>query len=390
MYIQYFIYFCNMIELAKHIETLLLENDCVIVPGLGGFVAHYVPAQYVEEEKLFLPPVRLIGFNAKLQMNDGLLVQSYMGVYGTTFSDASKLVEHSVGEIFTQLHENGVVELNNVGKLSYSMEGDYSFTPYDNKIATPLLYGLSSFEMESLTTLRQRREEKQTRRSTSMLPKETKEIRFEIPINYTHLLNAAAMVAVIVFSFLISTPIQNTEVVRGNYAQMLPGELFEQIEKHSLAATPVSVSLQQTTQQQPSATGKRTTAPVTVKEVKVKKEVSTTNVMTTSKAESSTVAATKVSTTFQPKATTPKQASHVAQNVVKRYHIIVASLPSERAAQAEASSLISEGHSEAKVLVCGDKMRVSIASFASNDEASKAVTQLRQQAKYQGAWVFKK
>ena len=29
-----------MIELAKHIEVLLLENDCVIVPGLGGFIAH--------------------------------------------------------------------------------------------------------------------------------------------------------------------------------------------------------------------------------------------------------------------------------------------------------------------------------------------------------------
>ena len=28
-----------MIELAQHIETLLLENDCVIVPGFGGFVA---------------------------------------------------------------------------------------------------------------------------------------------------------------------------------------------------------------------------------------------------------------------------------------------------------------------------------------------------------------
>ena len=30
-----------MIELARHIEILLLENDCVIVPELGGFIAHY-------------------------------------------------------------------------------------------------------------------------------------------------------------------------------------------------------------------------------------------------------------------------------------------------------------------------------------------------------------
>ena len=39
-------YFCNMIELSKHIEVLLLENDCVIVPGLGGFIAHKRQAAY--------------------------------------------------------------------------------------------------------------------------------------------------------------------------------------------------------------------------------------------------------------------------------------------------------------------------------------------------------
>ena len=39
-----------MIELAQHIEVLLLESDCVIVPGFGGFVAHYAPATHIKEE----------------------------------------------------------------------------------------------------------------------------------------------------------------------------------------------------------------------------------------------------------------------------------------------------------------------------------------------------
>ena len=56
-----------MIELAQHIEVLLLENDCVIVPGLGGFVAHYTPAMRVAEENVFLPPTRIIGFNPQLK-----------------------------------------------------------------------------------------------------------------------------------------------------------------------------------------------------------------------------------------------------------------------------------------------------------------------------------
>ena len=77
-----------MIELAQHIETLLLENDCVIVPGFGGFVAHYSPATRVKEENIFLPPTRTIGFNPQLKLNDGVLVQSYMSAYDTSFADA--------------------------------------------------------------------------------------------------------------------------------------------------------------------------------------------------------------------------------------------------------------------------------------------------------------
>lgn len=42
-----------MIELAQHIEALLLENDCVIVPNFGGFVAHYAPATYVKKKIFF-------------------------------------------------------------------------------------------------------------------------------------------------------------------------------------------------------------------------------------------------------------------------------------------------------------------------------------------------
>ena len=59
-----------MIELARHIEILLLENDCVIVPELGGFIAHYQPAYYAESDNIYFPPMRTIGFNPQLTMND--------------------------------------------------------------------------------------------------------------------------------------------------------------------------------------------------------------------------------------------------------------------------------------------------------------------------------
>ena len=38
--------FANVIELERHIEILLLSNDCVIVPDFGGFMAHHADARF--------------------------------------------------------------------------------------------------------------------------------------------------------------------------------------------------------------------------------------------------------------------------------------------------------------------------------------------------------
>ena len=43
-----------MISLAKHIELLLLDHDCVIVPELGTFIANHASACYNEyDDSLF-------------------------------------------------------------------------------------------------------------------------------------------------------------------------------------------------------------------------------------------------------------------------------------------------------------------------------------------------
>lgn len=143
----------DMIELAKHIEVLLLENDCVIVPGLGGFIAHNRPAEFKKSANVFCPPVRTIGFNPQLVMNDGLLVQSYMQAYNTDFPDATRKIEKVVSDIKEQLYRNGQAEIENVGTLYYTMNGVYGFEPFANTFFNPHLYGLGSFTLSPLTEL---------------------------------------------------------------------------------------------------------------------------------------------------------------------------------------------------------------------------------------------
>ena len=391
-----------MIELAQHIEVLLLENDCVIVPGLGGFVAHYTPAMRVAEENVFLPPTRIIGFNPQLKMNDGLLVQSYMAVYDTDFSDATRIVEKEVAHIFTALHEEGKVDLPNIGELRYSIHGIYDFVPYDHKITTPYLYGLDSFEMQELAELKKPYAElkkpymeKTIRYSVPVVP-EDKKRRFEIKFNRSYLSNAVAMIAVVALFFFLSTPIENTEVVEGNYAQFLPNELFEMIEKESLAINPIVVSRKADTpkasaQKNTGQKAKKKVVPVAVREVKVgQANAQNAPVVSQPKQQAAEVSSsTSVTTKSEIQKTT---AGTVAPSLVsaQKYHVIIASVGTEKDAEAMAKQLIEKGYPHAKAIVGDGKMRVSIESCGTETKAYQALNRVRQNETYKNAWVLKK
>ncbi|MDO5419718.1 MAG: SPOR domain-containing protein [Bacteroides sp.] len=384
-----------MIELAQHIEVLLLENDCVIVPGLGGFVAHYTPAMRVAEENVFLPPTRIIGFNPQLKMNDGLLVQSYMAVYDTDFSDATRIVEKEVAYIFTTLHEEGRVDLPNIGELRYSIHGTYDFAPYDHKITTPYLYGLDSFEMQELAELKKPYMEKTIRYSVPVVP-EDKKRKFEFKFNRSYLSNAVAMIAVVALFFFLSTPIENTEVVEGNYAQLLPNELFEMIEKESLAINPIVVSRkadtpQASAQKNTGRKSKKRVVPVAVREVKVgQANAQNAPVVSQPKQQAAEVSSsTSVTTKSEVQKTT---AGTVAPSFVsaQKYHVIIASVGTEKDAEAMAKQLIEKGYPHAKAIVGDGKMRVSIESCGTETEAYQALNRVRQNETYKNAWVLKK
>lgn len=148
-----------MVELAKHIEILLLNNDCVIVPGFGGFMAHHVDSVYDDEERLFLPPSRTLGFNPKLHINDSLLALSYVEAYDISFPDAIKRIEAEVSEMRQLINNQGFFELPDIGVILTNDEGNLEFEPCSAGILTPELYALSSFECNKLCKLPEKQEE---------------------------------------------------------------------------------------------------------------------------------------------------------------------------------------------------------------------------------------
>ena len=102
-------------NLERHIEILLLDNDCVIVPEFGGFVAHRLSARYEEAEGLFLPPLRTLGFNPQLRLNDSLLAQSYADTYDISLPEALRRIAAEVEELKGTSARTGDYEFTNLG-----------------------------------------------------------------------------------------------------------------------------------------------------------------------------------------------------------------------------------------------------------------------------------
>ena len=142
--------FANVIELEKHIEILLLSNDCVIVPDFGGFMSHKVDARYDEKSETFLPPLRTLGFNPQLRLNDSLLAQSYIEAYDISYPEAIRRIEEEVTELKQHLVNKGEYEMSDIGTIFLNEHGKYEFEPCEAGILTPEYYGLSTFEMSKV------------------------------------------------------------------------------------------------------------------------------------------------------------------------------------------------------------------------------------------------
>ena len=106
-----------MIDIAQHIEYLLMRHDCVVVPGLGAFLVNDEPARYVAETHSFLPPSRTIGFNPEVRHNDALLSGSISRRERVSLEAARNRLDMEVASLRCQLDVCGEVPIGNLGLL---------------------------------------------------------------------------------------------------------------------------------------------------------------------------------------------------------------------------------------------------------------------------------
>ena len=376
-----------MIELARHIEILLLENDCVIVPELGGFIAHHQPARYEESEGVFLPPTRTVGFNPQLTMNDGLLVQAYMQTHHTDFPDAGRMLSRKVKDLKETLYNEGIAEMPGIGTLHYTMYGNYEFHPLENGVLSPDYYALDTF---SMTPLSAEILEEPIREEESPIV-EYPEKKREFTLNPSWWGHAVAVAVAVVLFFVLSVPVENTYIDKGNYASLGTDCLFDAIRSQSVAT-----SLNYRTVDEPQKSKSSHVVPVVVKVEKVAQTAKVEEVPKT-KEISKTVEAPKVVETSKPK-TAPKTAPKVKETPVtkaapkveakKKYHLIVASLTTSSDAKRVLQEYKRQGYAGASILENKGRFRIAIDSYEDKSAAYGKLNELKKADAFKNAWML--
>lgn len=118
-----------MISIIQHIQYLIVCHDCVVVPGLGAFVAQHIPASISPDGCSILPPSRELSFNPLLTHDDGLLVNSITRREGVSYECGRSAVSREVELIHRRLRHEGTLLLDRVGTLTLSGHGLMEFTP---------------------------------------------------------------------------------------------------------------------------------------------------------------------------------------------------------------------------------------------------------------------
>lgn len=337
-----------MIELDRHIEILLLSNDCVIVPDLGGFMTHHIDARYDADDQMFLPPLRTLGFNPQLTMNDSLLVQSYIEAYDISYPEALRRIESEVEELKQHIAAAGYYELNDIGELSLNEEGKYIFSPCEAGILTPELYGLSSFEMKPIAKAETIEEEKQeVQKETApvlvdMTTGEEEDDERALVIKMSWIRNTVAVAAAVLAFFLMTTPVSNS-----NSTQMNMGGLNNPL----LTSKP-----------QKPATKPDTTIKISPDTTAVNKAVAEVK---------------KDSVIAQPEAE------------MTGYYIVLASHVSMKNAQAFVDELHKRGFNEAEIFIRNNVTRVICGHFNTQNAAYNRLNTVRDNKGFEEAWVLK-
>ncbi len=132
-------------KIARYIGDLLYDYECVVIPGLGGFLTNDKPASIQPNTHYFHPPFKQVMFNAYLKTNDGLLVNYIAREENISYKEAKAQVDKFVYLCDNALKSGKRINFQKVGSLYLNNNEKVVFEQADSINYNADAFGLTAF-----------------------------------------------------------------------------------------------------------------------------------------------------------------------------------------------------------------------------------------------------
>ena len=308
------------------------RHNCVILSGIGAFLAHKVPASYNAKEQIFMPPHRELGFNSNVKVDDALLLSEYVSAEKISYDKAEKALSRDIASLRRMLSSKGVCCFGELGTFHMNINGEISFVPSENAIDDPETYGFEPLAVPLLSQCNER----------------------TIVIKQRDFSRYIAIAAAAILAFFFVMPVSDSAYEKGMQASIA------QISVKAPAIAEIVVESEE-----------YNISPIL--------DTVTENLYT----EPQEVVAEVVETAVAEEPVLEVVEEAVPQNT---YSIIVASLPNAQKAQLAITELSRKMKTDYAVVVGDGRHRISVADYSSEAEANEALSVI--QSTFPDAWVL--
>lgn len=134
--------------LSKMVKELILDDDRVVLPGLGSFMAEIVPSTFSDKGYTINPPYRRLHFRSKPNEGDEL-IRFYAESNNVDMNVAERIIRDFVIELRTILHSKKTVVFPGLGRLRATKENNIFFVADEDLDIYPAGFGLEPISLKT-------------------------------------------------------------------------------------------------------------------------------------------------------------------------------------------------------------------------------------------------
>ena len=215
------------IEFEKHIAELLKNNQCVVLPGFGGFILKSIPSS-IHQNTIF-PPSKQIAFNASLVHDDELLTGAVMSKHELSYEAAKNKVISYANHLNYTLRKEQHTSIKQIGSFSVGENNQIIFKPFISKVVDKEAFGFNSFHIKAISKPVIAKEQKaKTKAFVEAVKTERKtKTRKKSKLPMVGLVSSVLLMAGIFGLMATNTTIPNTNTHQAGFVDMLfPNDTF--------------------------------------------------------------------------------------------------------------------------------------------------------------------